>query len=95
MTSKLDFELFKRVYVRVEGSERPLRLFVRGYPYKLLFFIDADMHLIGTGDPDVRWFPLGTDSERSLSVLADGARLHPVAVDRHPGDPHHLGAGHH
>ena len=61
VTSRLDFELFKRVYVRVEGSERPLRLFVRGYPYKLLFFIDADLHLLGTGDPDVRWYPLGTD----------------------------------
>ena len=61
VTSKLDFELCQRVYVRVEGSERPLRLFVRGYPYKLLFFIDADLHLLGTGDPDVRWFPLGTD----------------------------------
>ena len=62
VTSKLDFELFKRVYVRVEGSERPLRLFVRGDPYKLLFFFDTDLHLFGTGDPDVRWFPLGTDS---------------------------------
>ena len=61
VTSKLDFELFKRVYVRVAGSQRPLRLFVRGYPYKLFFFIDADLHLLGTGDPDVRWYPLGTD----------------------------------
>lgn len=61
VTSRLDFELFERVYERVEGSERPLRLFVQGYRYKLLFFIDADLHLLGTGDPDVRWFPLGTD----------------------------------
>lgn len=61
VTSRLDFELFKRVYERVEGSERPLRLFARGYRYKLLFFIDADLHLLGTGDPEVRWFPLGTD----------------------------------
>ena len=62
VTSHLDFQLFRRVYSRMEGSEQPLRLFVRGDPYKLLFFFDTDVHLIGTGDPDVRWFPLGTDS---------------------------------
>ena len=32
--------------------------------------------------------------ERPLPVLAHGARLHTVAVDRHHGDRHHLGAGH-
>ena len=54
------------------------------------FFIDSDIHLFGSGDPGVRWFPLGTDGMAAASTRA-WLRRHLVAVDRDPD--RHLGAG--
>ena len=77
VTSKLNFQTFSRDFFPVPESETPLRLFVRGDPYTLLFFIETDIHLIGTGSDETRWFPLGTDgSGRCLfSRMVHGSTL--------------------
>ena len=75
--SKLNLVTFEQDYVPVREEEAPLRLFAKGDPYRLLGFIDTDIHLFGTGNPDVRWFPLGTDqSGRCLySRMVHGSTL--------------------
>ncbi len=75
--TKLNLQTFEQDIFPDLEAERPLRLFARGDPYRLFFFIESDVHLLGTGDPEVRWFPLGTDgSGRCLySRMAHGATL--------------------
>ena len=77
VTSKLNFQTFERDFFPVPESETALRLFARGDPYKLLFLIETDVHLLGTGSDETRWFPLGTDgSGRCLySRMVHGATL--------------------
>lgn len=77
VTSKLNFETFARDFFPIAESEAPLRLFARGDPYRLLFLIETDVHLLGTGSEETRWFPLGTDgSGRCLySRMVHGATL--------------------
>ena len=77
VTSKLNFQTFSRDFFPVPESETPLRLFVRGDPYTLLFFIETDVHLLATGSDEARWFPLGTDgSGRCLySRMVHGSTL--------------------
>ncbi len=54
---------FKRVYTVDPDRRIPLRLFVRGFPYKLLGFIPWDVHLLGVEGVPVEeaLFILGTD----------------------------------
>ena len=75
--TKLNLQTFEQDVFPDLEHERPLRLFARGDPYTLFFFIESDIHLFGTGDPEVRWFPLGTDrSGRCLySRMVHGATL--------------------
>ena len=63
MVGKRDLATFKRVYVEDRDKKYPLRLFVRGFEYKLLWLFRTDMHLIGLeGAPaDENLFLLGTD----------------------------------
>ncbi len=60
-----DPETFKKVYTTDPEVNIPIRLFVRGYEYKLLGLIPLDRHLIGTVPPEgeerVAPFYLGTD----------------------------------
>jgi peptide/nickel transport system permease protein len=46
---KADPKTFKFSFVPDETRPMPIRLFVRGEPYKMLGFIEGDLHLIGTG----------------------------------------------
>jgi peptide/nickel transport system permease protein len=39
-------------WVADENEKVPLRLFARGYPYKLFGLIETDIHLLGLQDPD-------------------------------------------
>ena len=48
-------------YEEVAASERPLRFFVRGEPYRLLGLVTSDRHLFGVDLP-ARVYLLGTDS---------------------------------
>jgi len=46
------------------SKKYPIKLFVRGEPYKLLGIIESDLHLFGTGEPansPGQFFPFGTD----------------------------------
>jgi peptide/nickel transport system permease protein len=58
-----DPKTFKRVYVTDPETKLPLRLFVKGFPYKLLGFVPGDIHLLGVeGAPvEASLFLLGTD----------------------------------
>ncbi len=60
-----DPETFKKVYTTEPEENIPIRLFVRGYEYKLFGLIPFDRHLIGTVPPEgevrVAPFFLGTD----------------------------------
>ena len=75
--TKLNLQTFEQDVFPDLENERPLRLFARGDPYSLFFIIESDIHLFGSGDPEVRWFPLGTDgSGRCLySRMVHGATL--------------------
>lgn len=58
-----DPKTFKRVYVTDPETIVPLRFFVKGFPYKLLGVIPADIHLLGVEGAPVEeaLFILGTD----------------------------------
>ncbi len=49
-----------RRYETVPAEKYPIRLFVRGEPYRLLFLFPTDVHLFGV-DPPGRIFLLGSD----------------------------------
>lgn len=73
--SALDPHTLDRV-IRTEPPV-PLRLFAAGDSYRLLGIFPCQRHLIGTGDPNVPLFPLGTDgSGRCVwSRLIFGAQI--------------------
>ncbi len=61
MSNELDRATFQRAYVEDPSEKYFLQLFVRGEPYKLLGFIDSDIHLFGVEAPGL-FLPFGTDS---------------------------------
>ena len=63
ITSELNWETLEREFTADLDTETPLRLFVQGHEYDLFGFIPSTLHFVGTGTPDVLWFPLGTDSQ--------------------------------
>ena len=63
ITSELNWETLEREFTADLDTETPLRLLVRGHEYDLFGFIPSTLHFVGTGTPDVLWFPLGTDSQ--------------------------------
>ena len=63
ITSQLNWETLEREFTSDLDTETPLRVFVHGHEYDLFGFIPSTLHLVGTGTPDVLWFPLGTDSQ--------------------------------
>ena len=47
MMGKRDPKTFKRVYVEDPEQKYPMRLFVRGFDYKLFWLIPTNIHLFG------------------------------------------------
>jgi peptide/nickel transport system permease protein len=72
---------FKKVYVSDCAQKTPVRLFARGYDYKLFGFIPTDRHLLGMSDdslrPEDHIYLLGTDKQgRDMySRLLFGTRI--------------------
>ena len=60
-TAVTNRESFKRDYLEDRQQRYPLRFFVRGYRYQLLFLFESDIHLIGTGVEEVPVHLIGTD----------------------------------
>jgi peptide/nickel transport system permease protein len=60
ITSKSDPKTFTRVYVEDESLIYPINFFVHGSPYKLLGFIETDVHLFGVSEGGTI-FLMGTD----------------------------------
>lgn len=59
MKQERDPVTFRRIFVPDEESPLPLRLFVKGEPYRFLGLVRSDRHLFGAVGGD--YFPLGTD----------------------------------
>ena len=59
--SELDLNTYQRAYVEDTSEKYYLRFFTKGQPYRLLGFIETDIHLFGVDGPSV-FFPSGTDS---------------------------------
>lgn len=67
---------FMRTYPPITDEIYPVRLIVRGAPYKMWNFLRTDVHLFGA-DPEAPLFLLGTDGDGRdlLSRLIFGTRL--------------------
>ncbi len=61
LVNTLDTENFKYVYKLDESQKVPVKFFVKGDPYTLFGFINADLHLIGADAPN-RIYLAGADS---------------------------------
>lgn len=61
-TKARDPETYRITFVEDTSVRYPIRLFVRGEPYKLWGLIDADLHLFGTGLEGAPVFLFGSDS---------------------------------
>jgi len=61
-TTVLDEDSFKFVVSVDKSVTIPVKFFVKGDPIKVLGFINTDMHLFGTGDPEQRIYLMGADS---------------------------------
>ena len=70
-------ETFLLVYREDETQQYPLRLLVRGTPYKLWGLFEMDLHLFGTLGDEGRFFLLGTDrmGRDMLSRILHGSRI--------------------
>ena len=58
---KADPKTFKFIFVPDETKPIAIRMFVKNEPYKLLGFIQSDIHLFGTGKGNPPVFVFGTD----------------------------------
>ena len=61
MVSELDRETYENVYQEDRTQAYPVRLFVGGFPYRLLGLFETDIHLFGTGVEGVPVHLFGTD----------------------------------
>lgn len=61
VTNELNMETFQREYAEDTSERYFIKFFVRGEPYRLLGFIETDIHLFGVDEPGV-YFPAGTDA---------------------------------
>ena len=60
LKQELDMDTLKRNYTEKREKRYPLKFFVKGEPYKLLWLFDTNIHLVGVDEPGV-YFPFGTD----------------------------------
>ncbi|MDE0449946.1 MAG: ABC transporter permease [Spirochaetaceae bacterium] len=62
LVSELDRETYENVYQEDRAQRYPVKLFVRGFEYKLFGLFPSDRHLFGTGVEGVPVHLFGTDS---------------------------------
>lgn len=76
-SSQRDPQTLRRVFAPDPDVRIPVRLFVKGEPYKLWGFIPADIHLIGPVDPTQPFYLLGSDrlGRDVLSRVVYGTRV--------------------
>ncbi len=60
LEQELDMETLRRNYTEDKSTRYHLNFFVEGLPYKLLGFIDTNIHLLGVDAPGL-YFTFGTD----------------------------------
>ena len=60
MKQTLDMDTLQRNYSEVRDKKYPIHFFVPGEPYKILGFLESNIHLMGVEAPGV-FFPFGTD----------------------------------
>ena len=60
LKQELDMDTLKRNYTEKRDKRYPLKFFVQGEPYKLLWLFETNIHLVGVDEPAV-YFPFGTD----------------------------------
>ena len=63
LTPVIDQKTFQRTYVPDTTTKEPVRLLVRGHPYKLWGLIPGSIHLIGVRDSETPFFLLGSDRQ--------------------------------
>jgi peptide/nickel transport system permease protein len=75
MSNELDRQTFQRTYIEDTTEKYYLELFVKGDSYKLLGFIDSNIHLFGVQEPG-RFLPFGSDElgRDIMSRMLLGAR---------------------
>ena len=75
VTNELNLETFQREYQEDTSEKYFIKFFIRGEPYKILGFLEADIHFFGVDDPGVV-FLSGTDGlgRDLLSRMLFGAR---------------------
>lgn len=76
-TVKIEQQALRRVFTIDPNTKIPLKLFVSGEPYKLLWLIPTTIHLIGPADPETPVFLLGADrlGRDMFSRLIYGTRI--------------------
>ena len=62
LVSELDRETYENVYQEDRAQGYPVKLFVRGFEYKLFGLFPSDLHLFGTGVEGVPVHLFGTDA---------------------------------
>ena len=74
---EIDPVTWQRSYVLERDRKYPVKLFVRGDPYKLWGVIEGDLHFLGTEADDAPLYLLGTDrlGRDVLSRIIYGARV--------------------
>lgn len=76
---EVDLENFQRIFVPDTSARTPVRLWVKGDPYRLLGLIDTDRHLFGIAEPEAYGplFLLGGDKfgRDLLARILFGARI--------------------
>ena len=77
LTRTMNMETFRTTFAEDRSRGYPVRFFVRGSSYRLLGLFDSDLHLFGTGDPQVPVHLFGTDSlgRDMLSRVLYGAQI--------------------
>ena len=75
MTSAMDMNTFKTTWELDPSQKYPLKLFVRGDPYKMWGVIESDIHLVGVEEGTM--FLIGTDKmgRDLLSRIIFGGRI--------------------
>jgi peptide/nickel transport system permease protein len=75
--SEIDPVALRRTFVLDEDNKVQVRLFVRGYDYKILGLFDSNIHLIGPVDPSQPMYLMGADrlGRDVFSRLIHGTRI--------------------